>query len=116
MTASSTRRSRGVSSSEVAISVNMLTTSAMRQGGGERVEPEPAQGGAAEPIIGIARYPLGDFPRGRQVTLAFLQLQSAIGTHTEIHGLGQSVLPSQLLLPAERVVALGEQVSPVGVG
>src|SRR3954469_15282154 len=42
MTASRTRRSRGVSSSAVGISVNVLTTSVMRQGGGQGVEPKAA--------------------------------------------------------------------------
>src|SRR5690348_1743154 len=116
MTASSTRRSRGVSSSEVAIRANILTTSAMRQGGRERVQPQPAEGGAAQPVVGIAGHPLGDFPWGHEVTLAFLQRESGVGARTEIHGLGQSVRLSQLLLTAERVAPLRQRVAPVGVG
>src|SRR5689334_23059398 len=116
MTASSTRRSRGVSSSEVAIRANILTTSAMRQGGREGVQPQPAEGGAAEPIVGITSHPLGDFPWGHEVTLAFLQLEPGVGAQTEIHGLGQSVRLSQLLLAADRVAPLRQRVPPVAVG
>src|SRR6185436_3053302 len=116
MTASSTRRSRGVSSSEVAISSNMLTTSPMRQGGGQSVQPQPSESGASQPVLGIERYPVGDFPWRHQVTLAGLQLEPAVGPQSEIHGLGQTVLSSQLLVTPERISTLADQIAPIRVG
>src|SRR5829696_6638385 len=91
MTASSTRRSRGVSSSGVVISLNMLTTSVMRQGGGQRIEPQPAQRGASQSSFRTVVHPSCDFPWRDQVTLARLYLETSVGPQSEIHRLGGSV-------------------------
>src|SRR5215210_2112298 len=97
MTASSTRRSRGVSSSGVVISSNMLTTSVMRQGGGERIEAQPAQGRAAEAVILIALHPSCDFPRRDQVTLAALQGEAQVAPQAEVDCLRCFVCRSERL-------------------
>src|SRR6478736_4776842 len=93
----------------------MLTTSAMRQGSGEGVEPQPAECGATQLIPALSRHPLGDFPWGHEVTLAFFQQQARVGPQSEIHGLGQSVLFSQLLLTADGITTQRQDVAPVRV-
>src|SRR3954451_479688 len=115
MTASSTRRSRGVSSSGVAISSNMLMTSVVRQGAGERIEPEPAEWGAAEPVV-VERHPSRDSPWLDEVTFARGDGKADVASQPEIHGLGNPVLLREPFGAFERIGVGEREIAPGGVG
>src|SRR4051812_21789710 len=115
MPASSTWRSRGVSSSGVVISSNMLTTSAMRQGSGERIEPQPAERGAPESAVVAHGHPPCDFPWRYHVTLAGEQCETSIAPQREIHQFGRSVGLGGGLLALERIGAGHNHIPPGGI-
>src|SRR6185436_2287737 len=81
ITASRTRRSLDVSSSAVAISVNMLTTSVMRQGSGKTVKPQPSFGSTAQSSIRANVRPPSVYPRLHDLELTRLQLEADIRPH-----------------------------------
>src|SRR5258705_12521003 len=91
------RRSRGVSSSAVAISVNVLTTSVMRQGGGKGVESEPALGGAPQTTVGGDDRPSRLDPGIDDGAIGVVEEKPRARSHTEIHRLGDTVRGSQQL-------------------
>src|SRR5687767_6109917 len=116
MTASSTWRSRGVSSSGLVISLNMLTTSAMRQGSGESVEPQPAERSAPKSAVLADGHPSCDFPLRHRVTLVCAKLEATIAPHCQIHRLGRSVGVGERLLPLPRVRPGHDELAPGRVG
>src|SRR5678815_3642237 len=102
MTASSTRRSRSLSS-DCDISVNVLTTSERCQVGGERVEPQPAIGSQGESSV-LDPAPAGADPGHDVLGLTGRELEAAVGAKSEVDALGGAILLRQDLVGFARVL------------
>src|SRR5450759_5390071 len=105
ITASRTRRSRGVSSSAVAISLNMLTTSVMRQGDGERIEAQPAGRSATELPVCAKLGPSRVDPGLDERQLRRMDGQPVTRARPQIHRFGNMVLGGEPLAPLHRILA-----------
>src|SRR4051812_12750283 len=96
MTASSTRRSRLVSSSG-AISSKLSTTSKQSQVGGEAIEPEPPEGREYQPVA-VDSGPPGLHPWCRASDLGCADFQPIGISKSQVNGFSCVVLTRQYFL------------------
>src|SRR6185437_707197 len=115
MTASRTRSSRRLSSSD-AISAKLVTTSNQCQVGGQGIEPQPPEGRQAETMGRIHGTPPGLDPRTRAPCLGLRNRQAVTRSKSEIHGLCHAILRSQYLTLGDWICALGQTTQPLSVG
>src|SRR5690242_1673292 len=106
MTASSTRRSRSLSSGS-GISANILTSSMSGQDCGQAVEPEPAERGQLERARAVERRPAGGQPGSDdRAFLVVAQPESGIGAKAEVDAFGKAVGVREILVAFDRIDAV----------
>src|SRR5260221_6000849 len=98
----------------MAISLNMLTTSVMRQGGSEGVQPQPSRGSTAYCLI-CQCDPSFAIPWRDDGFVSRLRLQSVRGPESEIHGFCHSVFRRECLTSLSRVASFAERITPGSV-
>src|SRR5690349_3730264 len=92
MTASRTRRSRLESCSARVISSNLVTTSEVRQVGGECVETQPAKGGEPDVRRPVLTGPACVDPRSHVRQLRFRHIEAAHRAKPEVDRFGLLLL------------------------
>src|SRR5260221_2792787 len=98
----------------MAISLNMLTTSVMRQGGSEGVQPQPSRGSTPDCLIGQCDQSFAN-PWRDDGFVSRLRLQSVRGPESEIHGFCHSVFRRECLTSLSRVASFAERITPGSV-
>src|SRR5260221_6816283 len=94
--------------------LNMLTTSVMRQGGSEGVQPQPSRGSTPDCLI-CQCDPSFANPWRDDGFVSRLRLQSVRGPESEIHGFCHSVFRRECLTSLSRVASFAERITPGSV-
>src|SRR5689334_2744857 len=100
----------------MAISVNVLTTSVMRQGSGEGIEAEPAFSGATKAPVGVDRRPARREPGSDEGLVCRRGLEATIGAQAQIHRFGGPVCGGELLRAVDRIRTGDGEALPRAVG